>query len=419
MSAATATTTKATTTTAKVTTTTTKATTTTTKATTTTTKATTTTTAASSSSDAIQVLTGTVTASALNVRKSASTSATVLGTLKKGATVVIVSKGSSWHKIEYGSDYGYVSASYISNIAYTYEAVSLSYSTTYNYVNVGSTVDLSIDISGATVTYSSSNSANCPISSSGIVTGKSAGLYTITATCGSSSATTYVVVMKTAYTGITAMTISEKGTNFIAEWEGGGTVVGNETRFYPYQDVSGYWTIGYGHCKSSAASLTWSEEKAISELNKDIESLIGSAYVMTDDKPYISEEAATKLLNADLNQGTYVSSVSNWAIRNGVKLTQNQFDALVSFAYNMGTSYFTSDSIKIYLKSAILAYRSGSDADSEQIVYGFCLYIKSGGKYYTGLWYRRRNEAEMFIDGDYTLDRSNKFTLPTNISWAS
>ncbi len=215
------------------------------------------------------------------------------------------------------------------------------------------------------------------------------------------------------------MTISSAGTAFIAAWEGGGTVVNGETRFYPYQDVSGYWTIGYGHCKSSSESKTWDEEKAISELNADIKKLIGEEYCLTDEKLYLTAEGAKKLLNADLNQGSYVSAINNWMIRNGVKLTQNQFDALVSFVYNMGPAYFTSDSNKFYLKSAILAYRSGSDADPDQIIEGFCRYIKSGGKNYTGLWYRRRNEAEMFISGDYAIDRSNKFTLPSGISWAS
>jgi hypothetical protein len=44
--------------------------------------------------------------------------------------------------------------------------------------------------------------------------------------------------------------------------------------------------------------------------------------------------------------------------------------------------------------------------------------MKSSGKNYKGLWYRRRNEAELFLKGDYALDRENKFKLPSNVIWA-
>lgn len=368
------------------------------------------------------VLTGTVKISsgALNVRKSASTSAEVIGTLKKDAKVVIASKGSSWHKIEYGTGYGYVSAKYITNIQNTTENVLISYANAYNYTTVGGTVDLGLTSAGSEpVTYSSSDPAKCPVTNKGVVTCHSEGLYTITAKCGNSVTTTCVVAIKEPYADIQPMHISEAGTKFITEWEGGGTVLASgEVRYYPYQDVSDFWTIGYGHAKTSTASKSWSEERAIAELNKDIETLIGAEYMLTDDHPYLTQEAANKLLNADLNDGSYVKSVSDWAIRNGVKLTQTQFDALVSFCYNLGTSYWESDSYKFYLKSAIIAHRSGSDANPDQIIDGFCRYMKSSGSAYKGLWYRRRNEAELFLTGDYALDRENKFTLPADVDWA-
>lgn len=50
----------------------------------------------------------------LNVRRSASTSSSVLGTLSNGTQVEIVETLSGWYKIKYGSSYGYVSSSYIS-----------------------------------------------------------------------------------------------------------------------------------------------------------------------------------------------------------------------------------------------------------------------------------------------------------------
>ena len=56
--------------------------------------------------------TGTTTTN-LTVRKSASTSSTKLGTLKKGTKVNIVAKTSSWYKIKYKDRYAYVSSKYV------------------------------------------------------------------------------------------------------------------------------------------------------------------------------------------------------------------------------------------------------------------------------------------------------------------
>ena len=357
--------------------------------------------------------------SGLNVRKGAGTGYAVIGQVKKGDKVVIVSKGSKWHKIEFGAGYGYVSAEYISDIRTSTESLAAQYPESYYYANVNDTLNLKLTVKGYTVTYKSSDAAKCPISSKGVVLCHGEGLYTITAKYGSYSTSTCVVVLKKPNESIQPLKISAEGTKFIADWEGGGTVLPTgETVYYPYQDVSGFWTIGYGHAKTTTASKSWSEERAIAEFNQDIEEMIGAEFKLTDDCPYLTQEGATKLLNADLNDGDYVKAVSDWAVRNGVQLNQVQFDALCSFCYNIGTALWTSDSYKFYLKSSIIAYRSGSDAVPDQVIEGFCRYIKSSGKSYKGLWYRRRNEAELFLTGDYALDRDNKFKLPSNVDWA-
>ncbi|WP_338627273.1 SH3 domain-containing protein [Clostridium baratii] len=59
------------------------------------------------------IKTGTVSASALNVRSGASTSSSIIGSLNNGAKVEIVSTSNGWHKIKYKNGYGYVSADYI------------------------------------------------------------------------------------------------------------------------------------------------------------------------------------------------------------------------------------------------------------------------------------------------------------------
>lgn len=367
--------------------------------------------------DTRQVKYGTVTCDTkLNVRSGPGTGNRVLGTLNNGVQVIIADTSGSWYKIEYNNGYGYVMSEYVTNIRTGTVTISLSFPRSYYYVDQGKSLNIALSIPGYTISYSSENSDAAPISSKGVVTGKKAGLYTITAKAGNAVATTEIVVLKSKNSGVAPMTVSAEGTQFIADWEGGGTPFGEAIVFFPYQDVSGYWTIGYGHAVTSAESKAWTKEQAVAHFNTEITALLGEGHELTEEKPYLTSEEASALLNADLNKGPYVKAVSDWAVRNGVKLTQPQFDALVSFCYNLGPAYWTSDTYYFYLKSAIIAYRSGSDAVPDQIIEGFTRYIKSGGVNLKGLWWRRRNEAEMFLKGDYAIDRENKFTLPS-ITW--
>ncbi|MGL5416412.1 MAG: SH3 domain-containing protein [Clostridium sp.] len=57
--------------------------------------------------------TGTITASALNVRSGAGTGYGVIGSLKNGAKVTVIETKNGWHKIKYGNGYGYVSSDYV------------------------------------------------------------------------------------------------------------------------------------------------------------------------------------------------------------------------------------------------------------------------------------------------------------------
>lgn len=56
---------------------------------------------------------GTVTASHLNVRESASLNAIVVSSLPKNANVEVIDSIENWYKIQLGSNYGYVSSQYI------------------------------------------------------------------------------------------------------------------------------------------------------------------------------------------------------------------------------------------------------------------------------------------------------------------
>jgi len=60
---------------------------------------------------------GVVTASSLNVRSGRGTNYSRIGSLKRNATVTIVETKNGWHKIKYGSGYGYVHGDYVSIIS--------------------------------------------------------------------------------------------------------------------------------------------------------------------------------------------------------------------------------------------------------------------------------------------------------------
>ena len=57
--------------------------------------------------------TGTVTATALNVRSAGNTSSRIIGSLSKNAKVQIISTSNGWHKIKYNNTTGFVSAEYV------------------------------------------------------------------------------------------------------------------------------------------------------------------------------------------------------------------------------------------------------------------------------------------------------------------
>ncbi|MGN0468711.1 MAG: SH3 domain-containing protein [Acutalibacteraceae bacterium] len=65
--------------------------------------------------------------SSLNVRSGAGTSYAVKDSLSNGTCVIVISKGTSWHKILYsGTKTGYVSAKYLSEKKPSYSAVNLN-----------------------------------------------------------------------------------------------------------------------------------------------------------------------------------------------------------------------------------------------------------------------------------------------------
>lgn len=83
----------------------------------------------------------------------------------------------------------------------------------------------------------------------------------------------------------------------------------------------------------------------------------------------------------------------------GINYKQNQFDALVSWIFNLGAGNFNSSTLKKY----IVANKSDVEI-ADQIV----RWVNAGGKPLLGLKRRRIAEANMFVGRDiYYLDGSN------------
>lgn len=124
-------------------------------------------------------------------------------------------------------------------------------------------------------------------------------------------------------------------------------------RLTAYLDTGGVWTIGYGHTGSDVREgLT------------------------------IPLSEAERLLTRDLR---VAEGHVNDAVK--VKLTQNQFDALVSFVYNVGGGAFRS--------STLLKLLNAGDYDgaANQLP----RWNKDNGKTVPGLTNRRREERELFL----------------------
>lgn len=145
------------------------------------------------------------------------------------------------------------------------------------------------------------------------------------------------------------MQTSEKGIALIKEFEG--------CKLTAYQDSVGVWTIGYG----------WTQP--------------------VDGKPIragmtIKQETAERLLKTGLV--SYESDVSRLV---KVILTQGQFDALVSFTYNLGARSLSTSTLLRKLNSG--DYAGAADE--------FLRWNKAGGKVLNGLTRRREAERALFL----------------------
>lgn len=113
---------------------------------------------------------------------------------------------------------------------------------------------------------------------------------------------------------------------------------------------------------------------------------------------YISESDASVLLKEIMHK--YENSVNAFAKEYSINFNQNQFDALVSFTYNLGEYYWE---ISTYENSSIkrlLIDMPTKGYDKEEVITTFCLYCHAGGEYLQGLYNRRVREGYLFCFED-------------------
>lgn len=142
----------------------------------------------------------------------------------------------------------------------------------------------------------------------------------------------------------TTMKISAKGFNFIRQHEG--------LRLKAYQCSADVWTIGYGHTQGVSMGDTCTREQAEQWIMEDI-------------------ARAEKAVN-----------------RQGLNINQNQFDALVSFVFNLGETAF---------KSSTLLKKIKANPNDPTIADEFAKWKYAGGKVVAGLAKRRKNESNLYF----------------------
>ncbi|EJN2053376.1 lysozyme [Salmonella enterica] len=140
------------------------------------------------------------------------------------------------------------------------------------------------------------------------------------------------------------MKTSDNGRAFIRAREG--------VKLAAYQDGGGVWTIGYGHTRGVKQGQV------------------------------INHEQADEFLDNDLRQ--VESCISE---RVTVALNQNQFDALVSFVFNVGRQAFSDSTLLKKLNED--NYRAAADQ--------FTRWVYDNDKFVQGLYNRRVAERDLFL----------------------
>ena len=141
------------------------------------------------------------------------------------------------------------------------------------------------------------------------------------------------------------MKTSLEGINLIKHFEG--------CELEAYKCPAGVWTIGYGHIKGVQQGDVITEQQADDMLVEELEEY---------------ENYIHNLVSCPLNQ--------------------NQFDALVSWVYNLGSSNLQASTLLKVLNAG----------DYEGVPAQIMRWNKAGGKVLEGLTRRRQAEADLFAN---------------------
>lgn len=177
------------------------------------------------------------------------------------------------------------------------------------------------------------------------------------------------------------MKLGSKGLAIIKKWEGYhkrlpdgrceaylDKLVRKELRSPGYE---GLWTIGYGCTEGVYEGLVWTEKQAEAKLMVELNKHVG-----------------------------YVNNLLG-----GAHVNQNQFDALVSFSYNLGPGWLKSSKILKHIK----------EGNPEEGARYFMSYVNAGGRRVQGLVNRRNDEMKLFL----TMPTQELVQVSRRLSWSS
>ena len=145
------------------------------------------------------------------------------------------------------------------------------------------------------------------------------------------------------------MRLSQNGVNFIKSHEA--------LRLKAYQDSKGVWTIGWGHTKNVHPGDVITREQA--------------EQFIRDDFAWVE-----RALNADLVAG-----------RDKPLVTQNEFDALCSLVFNIGSDAYLDSTVRRKIKQG----------DKMAAARAFKMWVYSDHKFIQGLANRRADEVRLFL----------------------
>jgi len=177
--------------------------------------------------------------------------------------------------------------------------------------------------------------------------------------------------------------VSESGIKFIAQWEGterkgkqkryapkGANLAAEDSsKYYYYMDPINLPTIGIGH-------LLTTTEKATGMININGKNV--------DYRNGLTLAQVHELKMQDVKR--FVDAVNKYI---KVPLTQNQFDALVSWSLNVGAGRLDPKVTTLARKLNAGDYAGAADQ--------FLVWNKAGGRVLTGLTNRRKAERELFL----------------------